>query len=215
MAPTLSRRWVTRCALTHPTASPRHSGPQRDAHLSTSWPGLSRPSTATSAALPVGVGGRDKPGHDLCRAENPSSTPCPTAPLPSPPYQPMRAGVVCRIKFGRERAMTDPDQAPADGLTATAVLDRIRAELNEPAADDMQLLLKIAKDLATLDGQRWSPADAAAWTARPESYRELRLAALARQRGFKLGLLSGFLAGFVLTALFAALLAMHWLVVVE
>ncbi|WP_041801367.1 hypothetical protein [Rhodopseudomonas palustris] len=111
--------------------------------------------------------------------------------------------------------MTDPDQAPADGLTATAVLDRIRAELNEPAADDMQLLLKIAKDLATLDGQRWSPADAAAWTARPESYRELRLAALARQRGFKLGLLSGFLAGFVLTALFAALLAMHWLVVVE
>lgn len=111
--------------------------------------------------------------------------------------------------------MIDPDQAPADGLTATAVLDRIRTELNAPAADDMQLLLKIARDLAALDGQRWSPADAAAWTARPETYRELTLTALARQRGFKLGLLSGFLAGFVLTALFAALLAMHWLVVMQ
>jgi hypothetical protein len=110
---------------------------------------------------------------------------------------------------------TDPTAAAADGLTATAVLDRLRNELNEPAADDMKLLLKINTDLAALDAQRWSPTAAAAWQGRPETAREYIRASLARQTGFKLGLAIGFAAGFLLSALFAGMLAMHWLVVAE
>ena len=113
--------------------------------------------------------------------------------------------------------MTTTDVAPAaaGGLTATAVLDRLRTELNEPAADDMKLLLKISRDLGALDGQRWSPADADAWEDRPETAREHSRASLGRQTGFKFGLMVGFPVGFVLCALFAAMLAMHWLVVAE
>ena len=102
--------------------------------------------------------------------------------------------------------MTTTDQAAAasDGLTATAVLDRLRDELKEPAADDMKLLLKINTDLAALDAQRWSPADAAKWQGRPETAREYIRASLSRQTGFKLGLAIGFGGGFLLSALFAA-----------
>jgi hypothetical protein len=110
---------------------------------------------------------------------------------------------------------TDHTPAPADGLTATAVLDRLRNELKEPAADDMKLLLKINTDLAALDAQRWSPTAAVAWQGRPETAREYIRASLARQTGFKLGLAIGFAAGFLLSALFAGMLAMHWLVVAE
>jgi hypothetical protein len=110
---------------------------------------------------------------------------------------------------------TEPTAAVSDGLTATAVLDRLRDQLREPAADDMGLLLKINRDLAALDAQRWSPADAAAWQGRPETHREHSRASLGRQSGFKLGLAIGFAAGFLLSALFAGMLAMHWLVVAE
>jgi hypothetical protein len=102
-----------------------------------------------------------------------------------------------------------------DGVTATAVLNRLRAALKEPAADDMALLLKISQDLGELDGQRWSPTAADAWQGRPETAREYIRASLARQTGFKLGLAIGFGAGFLLSALFAGMLAMHWLVVAE
>jgi hypothetical protein len=110
--------------------------------------------------------------------------------------------------------MTTTDHTPAapDGLTATTVLDRLRDQLREPAADDMQLLLKINSDLSQLDAQRWSPTAADAWTGRPETAREYIRASLGRQKGFKLGLAIGFAAGFLLSALFAGMVALHWMV---
>jgi tetrahydromethanopterin S-methyltransferase subunit B len=111
----------------------------------------------------------------------------------------------------------DADEAPAatSGLTARDVLDGIREQLKEPAADEMQQLLKVSKELTDLDTRRLTPDTATAWTARPETGREKLAAVLGRQTGFKTGLLIGFLTGFVLAGLFAALLAMHWLVVLE
>ncbi|HEY0329189.1 MAG TPA: hypothetical protein VGC77_08810 [Rhodopseudomonas sp.] len=111
--------------------------------------------------------------------------------------------------------MTNLDQAAVDRLTAKDVLDGLRADLAAPAADELQLLLKISRDLADLDDKRLVADDAIAWTARGDTRREKSRAALGLQAGFKRGLVVGFLAGFVLTALFAALLAMHWLVVMQ
>jgi hypothetical protein len=111
----------------------------------------------------------------------------------------------------------DADQVAVgiDRLTARDVLDGIRDQLKEPAADEVHLLLKISRELADLDDKHLSPADATIWKARAETRRERSSAALGLQTGFKRGLLFGFLAGFALTGLFAAMLAMHWLVVTQ
>jgi hypothetical protein len=116
-----------------------------------------------------------------------------------------------------KEATMDVDQASAatSGLTARDVLDGIREQLREPAADELPLLLKISKELTDIDTRRLTPDTAAAWTARPETGREKLATMLGRQSGFKTGLLIGFLTGFVLAGLFGALLAMHWLVVLE
>jgi predicted lipid-binding transport protein (Tim44 family) len=110
---------------------------------------------------------------------------------------------------------TDQGSAGIDRLTARDVLDGIRDQLKEPAADELPLLLKISREVTDLDTRRLTPDTAAAWTARPETGREKLAAVLGRQTGFKTGLLVGFLTGFVLAGLFAGLLAMHWLVVLE
>jgi hypothetical protein len=111
--------------------------------------------------------------------------------------------------------MMDVDHEPGaiDRSTAKTVLDRLRAELSAPATDELQTLLKIAADLDALDHRHLSLDEAAAWQARPETRRERTRAMLARQSGFKLGLLFGFAAGFALTALVGAMLAMHYVVV--
>jgi hypothetical protein len=109
----------------------------------------------------------------------------------------------------------DQSSTGFDRLTARDVLDGVRAQLAEPAADELPLLLKISKELTDLDTRRLTPDTAAAWIARPETGREKLAVMLGRQSGFKTGLLIGFLTGFVLAGLFAALLAMHWLVVLE
>jgi hypothetical protein len=108
---------------------------------------------------------------------------------------------------------TDHDPSAPERSTAKTVLDGLRADLAAPATDDLQTLLKIAGDLDVLDHRHLSLDEAAAWQARPETRREYIRASLARQSGFRLGLLIGFAAGFVLTALFGALLAMHYVVV--
>jgi hypothetical protein len=109
----------------------------------------------------------------------------------------------------------DQTTSGIDRLTARDVLDGVRDQLREPADDETQLLLKISKQLTDLDTRRLTPDIAAAWTARPETGREKLAAMLGRQTGFKTGLLIGFLTGFAMAGLFAALLAMHWLVVLE
>jgi tetrahydromethanopterin S-methyltransferase subunit B len=105
--------------------------------------------------------------------------------------------------------------AGVDRLTARDILDGIRDQLKEPADDELPLLLKISRELTDLDTRRLTPDTATAWTARPQTGRERLAAVLGRQTGFKTGLLIGFLTGFVLAGLFAALLAMHWLVVMQ
>jgi hypothetical protein len=77
------------------------------------------------------------------------------------------------------------------------------------------VLLKVFRDLADLNEGSLSPELATAWKARPETRREYIRALLATQTGFRRGLLFGFLAGFALTGIFGALLAMHWLVVMQ
>ncbi|MGP9812638.1 hypothetical protein ACTZWT_14095 [Rhodopseudomonas sp. NSM] len=109
----------------------------------------------------------------------------------------------------------DPDPSAPERSTAKTVLDGLRADLAAPAADDLQTLLKIAGDLDVLDHRHLSVEEAAAWQARPETRREYIRAMHGRQSGFKLGLLVGFVAGFALTGLFGAMLAMHWLVVAQ
>ncbi|MBI5130372.1 MAG: hypothetical protein HZA66_13095 [Rhodopseudomonas palustris] len=108
---------------------------------------------------------------------------------------------------------SDLDAAAPDSPSAKSVLDRLRADLAAPAADDLQTLLKIGGDLDALDHRHLGVDEAAAWQARPETRREYIRAMLARQSGFRLGLLVGFGAGFVLTGLFGAMLAMHYVVV--
>ncbi|KIZ34007.1 MULTISPECIES: hypothetical protein [Rhodopseudomonas] len=111
----------------------------------------------------------------------------------------------------------DADQGAAGvgHLTAGEVLDGIREQLQQPGTDDLQLLLKISQELADLDDRRLSPEAASAWNQRAETKREKARASLGLQTGVKRGLLIGFITGFVLCALFAAALAMHWLVVMQ
>jgi predicted lipid-binding transport protein (Tim44 family) len=111
----------------------------------------------------------------------------------------------------------DADHAP-EGIerpTARDILDGIRDQLREPAADEMPLLLKISRELAELEDYQLAPADAAAWKARPETRRERLAAILGRQGAFKSGLAIGFLTGLALGGLFMGLLAMHWVVVTQ
>ncbi len=55
--------------------------------------------------------------------------------------------------------MTDDSSRPRY-QTAGAVLDGLREQLKETPQDEMKLLLKIFKDLKTLDTDKMSPRDA-------------------------------------------------------
>jgi hypothetical protein len=107
-------------------------------------------------------------------------------------------------------AETDPAAIEQSG--AKQVLESLRAELAEPGEDDLQRLLKLSNDVENLNESRLTVEEAAIWRTRAESRRELMRGILARQSGFKFGLLVGFFAGFALTGLFGAMLALHYVV---
>jgi len=106
----------------------------------------------------------------------------------------------------------DHDPAATGRGGAGDIVDGLRAELNAPAEDDLQRLLALSSAVENLDESRLDAEQAAIWRARPESRRERMRAILARQGGFKLGLIIGFFAGFALTGLFGAMLALHYVV---
>jgi hypothetical protein len=109
--------------------------------------------------------------------------------------------------------MSETDDASATERTgASEILDELRAELAQPAADDVQRLLKLSADLGNLNESRLSVDEAALWRNRPDTHRERLRAILGRQGGFKAGLLIGFAAGAALAGLFGAMLAMHYVV---
>jgi hypothetical protein len=82
--------------------------------------------------------------------------------------------------------------------TAGEVLDSIREQLKEESLDDMTLLLKIFKDLKTLDTNKLSPREASRWMIQKETKQEKRIIELATQVGFNSGFAAGLFGGFIL-----------------
>jgi len=95
---------------------------------------------------------------------------------------------------------------PRRYISAGEVLDNIREQIKEKPQDDMTLLLKIFKDLKSLDTNKMSPRDASRWMIQEEMKQEKRIAELATKMGFNRGLKSGFFIGFILCAFIAALI---------
>ena len=90
--------------------------------------------------------------------------------------------------------------------SAREVLDRIREQIKEKSQDDMTLLLRIFKDLKSLDTNNMSPRDASRWMVQEETKQEKRIIELATQMGFNRGIKSGFFIGFILCAFIATLI---------
>jgi hypothetical protein len=91
-------------------------------------------------------------------------------------------------------------------LTAGKILDSIREQLRGKPDNDMDLLLRLFKDISDFDFSRMSPRDASRWMMREETARESSLVKLATQVGFRQGAKAGFIVGFFLCAFIAALI---------
>src|ERR1700688_1186456 len=98
------------------------------------------------------------------------------------------------------------DTNPRRYRTAGDVLNGLREQLRERTHDDMTLLLKIFKDLKTLDTNKMSPHDAAHWMIQEETKQEKRITELATQAGFNRGLVAGLFGGIILCIFIWALL---------
>jgi hypothetical protein len=86
---------------------------------------------------------------------------------------------------------------------ASEILDRIRSQLKEKPQDDMVLLLKIFRELKTIDVSRLSPYDASRWLIQEQTPKERKLEQFIRQIGFNHGFGRGFLVGFAVCAFLA------------
>lgn len=93
--------------------------------------------------------------------------------------------------------MTDDSSRPRY-QTAGAVLDGLREQLKETPQDEMKLLLKILKDLKTLDTDKMSPRDASLWMFQEVTKQEARVTNIATQAGFNRGFTVGLFSGFIL-----------------
>jgi hypothetical protein len=86
---------------------------------------------------------------------------------------------------------------------ASEILDHIRSQLKEKPQDDMALLLKIFRDLKTIDASRMSPHDASRWLIQEQTPKERSFEQFVRKVGFNSGFGRGFLVGFAVCAFLA------------
>jgi hypothetical protein len=76
------------------------------------------------------------------------------------------------------------------------VVGRIEAILQEKNTNDVQTLIAISKELGDVNYlNEWTPRDAACWSTRPESKREVELHKFIQDQGRQEGIKWGFFAG--------------------